>query len=161
MKIKLAIISAAIFLVVALSFSVFNNQSDIKEVHSVQTSKLQIKTQNTTKTYTIEIADTHEERSKGLMFRENMDLHHGMLFLFEDYAPRRFWMRNTLIALDIIFIDEKGTINDIIHMAQPHDENLRISNAPAKAVLEINGGTAYKQNIKIGDTVIYPSFFTK
>ena len=161
MNAKMIIMSAAILIIAALGFISYLPQAQ----HTVAESRkaaTTLKIQSTeVHTFKIEIADTDAERNRGLMYREHLADDAGMLFLFQDYAPRRFWMRNTLIPLDIIFIDENGTINDIIHLAQPHDENLRMSNAPAKAALEINGGLSLQKSIEIGDTVIFPPFFTK
>lgn len=91
-------------------------------------------------TLVIETAATPEARTIGLMFRKSMPEDAGMLFLFEFEDPRAFWMRNTLIPLDMIFIKKDGSIRHIHANAVPHDETPVPSNGPAAAVLEINGG---------------------
>ena len=100
-----------------------------------------------------EIADDNEERLKGLMSRENLNENEGMLFVFENEDYQTFWMKNTLISLDMIFIDENLKIVDIKN-AQPCEEeqcNLYKSSKPAKYVLEVNGNFTIRNNVKISD----------
>ncbi|MBS3114946.1 DUF192 domain-containing protein [Candidatus Woesearchaeota archaeon] len=104
-----------------------------------------------------EIADDNEERLKGLMFRENLNENKGMLFVFENEEYQTFWMKNTLISLDIIFIDENLKIVDIRY-AQPCKEEpcvLYKSSKPSKYVLEVNGNFTIINNVKIGDKLIF------
>ncbi len=100
-----------------------------------------------------EVAATPEERARGLMFREQLDLDAGMLFLFD--PPRRvgFWMKNTLIPLDMIFIDAGGRIVAIEERTEPHSLEPRGPDLPVRAVLEINGGLAERLGIAPGDVV--------
>ncbi len=101
--------------------------------------------------FVVELAKTPAERQQGLMFRESMPDDRGMLFIFDDVVPRSFWMKNTLIPLDMIFVDENWTV---VHVANAvpctADPCLSYSSPPAKYVLEINGGLAEKSNITIG-----------
>lgn len=92
-----------------------------------------------------EIANTPEARQKGLMYRQKMSDDEGMLFVFPDSAPRCFWMKNTLIPLTAIFINDEQKIINAKDM-QPLDESTHCSSAPAKYVLEVNQGwlTKYK-----------------
>ncbi len=108
------------------------------------------------RTFQIEIADTPEAREKGLMFRESMPLDQGMLFVFDREAPVAFWMKNTLIPLDMLFIRADGTIINIYPMARPHDETPIPARAPVRYVLEINGGVAAMLGIRAGDKVTLP-----
>lgn len=103
----------------------------------------------------VEIADTPETRTIGLMFRKEMPADSGMLFLFDREEPRTFWMKNTLIPLDMIFIRRDGTIVNIAEKAVPHDETPVPSTGPAIAVLEINGGAAARLGLKAGDVVCH------
>lgn len=105
----------------------------------------------------IEIADTPELQSKGLMHRSNMASSAGMLFIYPTPRPLSFWMRNTLIELDMLFIDSRGVVTHIHHLAQPHDET-PISGGTGIAVLEINGGMAKSLGISVGSEVRHPSF---
>lgn len=108
--------------------------------------------------YQVELASTPEEQRKGLMFRNSLPENAGMLFIFHHTAIQTFWMKNTLIPLDLIFVDEFGVIKHIHHAAIPHDETPISSQFPAKAVLEINGGQAEARGIKIGDRILYKVF---
>ena len=105
--------------------------------------------------FDVEIADTPESRMQGLMFREYLDKDKGMLFIFDDEAERSFWMKNTKIPLDIIFIDANKNIINIL-TAKPCTEEIcdtYDSEQPAKYVLEINAREADKRGIKTGDYV--------
>lgn len=108
--------------------------------------------------FIVELALTPQQRAQGLMFREEMAPNAGMLFLFDREAPRSFWMRNTLIPLDLIFIDSQGMIVSIAHDAVPHDETPIPSGLPAAGVLELNGGTVARLGIKPGDRVTHRAF---
>jgi len=104
-----------------------------------------------------EIADNLEERSKGLMFMEFLDENSGMIFVFDNEDYHSFWMKNTLIPLDIIFISKELEVVDIIH-AKPCEEDPCSSYKPreiAKYVLEVNGNFTIKNKIKIGNKVIF------
>lgn len=105
----------------------------------------------------VEIADDNEEREKGLMFREKLNENEGMLFVFEDESYRAFWMKNTLIPLDMIFINGNFEIVDIKN-ANPCREGqcvLYKPSKPAKYVLEAGAGFAGKNSISIGDKVAW------
>ena len=104
----------------------------------------------------IEIADDNEERVKGLMFREKLDENFGMLFIFDNEEYQTFWMKNTLIPLDMIFIDKNFKIIDIKDAVPCKEEPCALykSSKPAKYVLEVNGNFTMKNNIKMGDKII-------
>lgn len=110
--------------------------------------------------FRVEVADSEKERRIGMMFRRDVPEGTGMLFLFEDNVERRFWMKNTFVPLDIIFIRDDGVIVNITHNATPHSLKLLESGAKAKAALEIAGGEARRKNINIGDRIIYESLDT-
>ena len=106
--------------------------------------------------FNVEIADTYTERALGLMNRENLSEKSGMLFVFGDESERSFWMKNTLISLDMIFISEKKEIVYIQKQAVPCktlDCPSYSSRKPAKYVVEINGGLSDKFGIKEGDKI--------
>lgn len=105
-----------------------------------------------------EIARTPSEQAYGLMNRTSMAPDHGMLFVFNDEIERSFWMKNTLIPLDMIFIRGDGVIHRIHPSAIPHDLTPVFSQGPARAVLELNGGRAADLGIKAGDRVIHKTF---
>ena len=109
--------------------------------------------------FTVELADEPEERSRGLMHRESMARSAGMLFVYEHPQPAAFWMKNTLIPLDMIFTDSTGRIVHIHENAIPHDETPIPGGNDVFAVLEINGGLSAKFGIKTGDTLVHRAFF--
>lgn len=108
--------------------------------------------------FTVEIADTPETRSQGLMFRESMPKSAGMLFVYD--APQRatFWMRNTLISLDMIFTDQRGVVQHVHHEAIPGDETVIDGGRGILTVLEINGGLARAMGIVPGSQMRHTAF---
>ena len=104
-------------------------------------------------TFNVELALTPIEQAKGLMFRENMDKNSGMLFLFKDIKDRTFWMKNTVIPLDILFIRDDGVIQHIHRNATPYSLERIPSQGDVRAVLEVNGGICEEHNINIGDVI--------
>lgn len=104
---------------------------------------------------TAEAADSPLAREKGLMFRGSLPKDSGMIFIFEYPQPLRFWMKNTFIPLDIIFVSENFTIVNIAENAQPCSGYcpLYYSASPAKYAVETNAGFARKNGIKAGDRV--------
>jgi uncharacterized membrane protein (UPF0127 family) len=107
--------------------------------------------------FTVELADDAEERARGLMFRESMPSGAGMLFLYERPTQLSFWMRNTLIELDLLFLNEAGVVTLIHERAQPLDET-PIPGGVGVAVLEINGGLAKQIGIRPGAEMRHPFF---
>ncbi len=103
----------------------------------------------------VEIADTPELREKGLMYREEMPNNHGMLFLMPDEIIQTFWMKNTPLSLDIIFIDRNWKIAGIIEGAVPYSTDHLSIEKPSLYILEVNGGFCKKHEIKEGDWVEY------
>ena len=101
--------------------------------------------------FSVEIADDDAERSKGLMFRQSLASDRGMLFDFKTERQASFWMRNTFIPLDMIFIAADGTVKTIHANARPQDPTPIPSNAPVRFVLEIVGGRAAEIGLKPGD----------
>ena len=104
-------------------------------------------------TIDVEFAKNEMERSLGLMYRSSMDEHQGMWFIFPEEAPRSFYMRNTEISLDIIYLDKDKKVVSIAKNARRYDETSLPSEKPAMYVLEINGGLADKWGIDKGDRV--------
>lgn len=104
-------------------------------------------------TIEVEFAKNDEERALGLMYRSSMDEHQGMWFIFPEEAPRSFYMRNTEIPLDIIYLDKDKKVVSIAKNARPYDETSLPSEKPAMYVLEINGGLSDKWGIEKGDRI--------
>jgi len=103
------------------------------------------------RTVDIEIADNEYETQTGLMYRTTLGVNQGMLFIFPDVSYRSFYMTNTKIPLDIIYIAEDKTIVSFQKNAKPLDESSLPSEAPAKYVLEINGGLSDEWQLEVGD----------
>ncbi len=101
----------------------------------------------------IEIADIESERTIGLMHRRSMPDTQGMLFIFEREEPRSFWMRNTLIGLDILYIKQDGTIESIAKYCVPKSEKSIPSRGPALYVLELIEGFCDIHGVEVGDKV--------
>lgn len=106
-----------------------------------------------THNFRVELARTGEEQAKGLMFRTAMGLDEGMVFPMAPPRSASFWMRNTVIPLDLIFVGADGKILNIAANAIPYDETPLVSAGPVKAVLELNGGRAAQLGIAAGDRV--------
>jgi hypothetical protein len=103
--------------------------------------------------FTVELADTDATREKGLMYRKELPEGRGMLFDFHADGPVSFWMENTYIPLDMIFIRGDGSILRIAEMTEPLSTKIIPSGGPVRAVLEVIGGTARKMGIAPGDKV--------
>lgn len=103
----------------------------------------------------IEIADTDFDVQTGLMYRNAMAPKQGMLFIFDDETERFFYMKNTKIPLDLIYINASNNMVSFQKNAKPFDESSLPSNAPAKFVLEINAGLIDTWNISVGDSIRY------
>jgi uncharacterized membrane protein (UPF0127 family) len=114
---------------------------------------LDIHSANGTHHFTVEVARTSEQQARGLMFREALGADEGMIFPFQFPRPATFWMRNTLIPLDLIFVREDGIIVRIAANAVPMSEDTIASGEPVAAVLEIKGGRAAELGIAEGDRV--------
>lgn len=107
--------------------------------------------------FDVERADTPAARARGLMHRRHLPRWSGMLFIFPDERPVAFWMRNTLIPLDMLFVDARGVIRHIHPNAQPLDETPISSGVPVRFVLEINGGLSERLGIAPGDVLHHPA----
>ena len=110
-------------------------------------------------TVAIEVANTTEQRERGLMFRNHLDDNAGMIFVFPDSAPRDFWMHNTEIPLDMIFVDSSFRVTGIVANAAPETDSLRGVQGASQYVLEVNGGFCAKNGIKPGDHFNFINFY--
>ena len=108
--------------------------------------------------FRIDLADDPEERARGLMFVEELPTLGGMLFVYDQPQRATFWMRNTLISLDMLFADPAGVITRIHENAIPGDETTIDGGEGVMAVLEINGGMAKRLGIAAGDVIQHPAF---
>jgi len=103
--------------------------------------------------FRVEVALTPEEHARGLMYRSQLATDAGMIFVFEEPSIQRFWMKNTLIPLDMIFIGKDRRIVGIVEDAVPETETERSVGAPSQYVLEIGGGLAARLGIRRGEPV--------
>ncbi|WP_159978647.1 MULTISPECIES: DUF192 domain-containing protein [unclassified Novosphingobium] len=114
---------------------------------------LKVKSQGGTHAFKVEVAITAQEQAKGLMFRTQMGADEGMIFVNDPPRRAAFWMRNTVIPLDIIFIGTDHRILNIAANAVPYDETPLPADGVTSGVLELNGGRAAQLGIKAGDKV--------
>ncbi|MDD4615773.1 MAG: DUF192 domain-containing protein [Alphaproteobacteria bacterium] len=103
-----------------------------------------------------EVALSPSEQAYGLMFAKKLETDTGMIFPFPEPKPASFWMKNTFIPLDLLFIKTDGTIAKIVASARPKDETPMSSPGLVTAVIEINGGLSKKMGIREGDKVFSP-----
>jgi hypothetical protein len=103
--------------------------------------------------YVVELAMTSPQQQRGLMHRHTMVADAGMIFVFSDERPRSFWMRNTLIHLDMVFVRADGVVDSIIVGAEPLTEVPRPSEGPARFVIELNAGQTMSMGLRAGDRV--------
>ena len=122
------------------------------------TSELTILSSTGPHRFTVEVAETPEQMEQGLMFRRNMAANAGMLFDYKEPTVATMWMRNTLIPLDMLFVDAQGRIVNIHERAVPQSLDVIAAASPVLAVIELNGGTAARLGIAPGDRVRHPIF---
>ena len=108
--------------------------------------------------FTVEVATTPAQMEQGLMFRAQLAPDAGMLFVLGRPQVAMMWMKNTLIPLDMLFVDAAGRIVNIHQRAVPQSLATIAAAAPVRAVIELNGGTAARLDIRPGDRVVYPIF---
>jgi uncharacterized protein len=123
---------------------------------AARTDTLVLETSSGEHAFTVEVAETEQERSLGLMFRRDLPADHGMIFLHEPPQPVFMWMRNTYIPLDMIFIDQQGRVHKIESHTEPFSTEPIGSDGIVAAVLELNAGTADRIGLRTGDRVIFP-----
>jgi uncharacterized protein len=144
-----------------LAVGVARSQSEIEPLSAFPQSLLAVRTSGgNVINFKIWTADTPARDQQGLMFQRSMDLHAGMLFVFPKNERVSMWMKNTYIPLDLLFMNQYGVIEYIAVSATPLSEAIIGPRQPEYAVLELNGGACEKLGIKIGDSVIHPSFKT-
>jgi uncharacterized protein len=127
-------------------------------IWAAELKTLEITSKSGVHVFSVEIADTDASREKGLMFRKSLPEGQGMLFDFHEEQPVGFWMQNTYIPLDMIFIRGDGSILRIAENTEPLSTRIIPSGGPVRAVLELIGGSARKFGIAPGDKVAFPIF---
>jgi uncharacterized membrane protein (UPF0127 family) len=146
------IIISFVFLAAIASYFLFIRKSSdfVKEGEVIF---LKRDTKQEIKRIDVEVANTQTERSKGLMFRKEMDDDRGMLFIFERPDMQSFWMKNTILPLDIMFIDSSGVIDTIYRKTTPYSERSLPSRRRVQFVVEVNGGWSDKNGLKENDLI--------
>lgn len=119
---------------------------------------VEVETRSGVAAFAVEIADEPAERAQGLMFRTDLAADAGMLFVFERVEPVTFWMKNTPLPLDMVFVGPDGRVCGLIEGATPFSLDPRPSGCPARAVLEVNGGVAARIGLEIGARMRHPAF---
>ena len=104
------------------------------------------------------VANDEASRQQGLMHVRRLPPDHGMLFLFERIQYASFWMKDTYIALDLVFIARDGSVVNVARNARPLSVDPIVSKAPVKAVLELVAGTATRIGLAAGDRIVHPAF---
>jgi len=122
------------------------------------TAPLTILTAGGSHRFTVELATSPEQMTQGLMFRQSVAPDAGMLFDYQTPSMATMWMKNTLIPLDMLFVDAAGHIVNIHERAVPGSLDTIAAAAPVRAVIELNGGTAARLGIRPGDRVSFPIF---
>ncbi len=143
---KRGFVLAVVFLLIVLAFLSIYKKPEIE-------SLVKFYSEGKNVTLKVSIADTDELRTKGLMFVSKLEENEGMLFVYSDEAPRTFWMKNTLIPLDMIFIAVNGTVVNVVENAKPCEIDPCVtydSIHPAKYVVETNAGFAKQNGIFTG-----------
>jgi uncharacterized membrane protein (UPF0127 family) len=124
----------------------------------LSTREIVIETSQSSQRFQVEIATTAKRKARGLMHRESLPGDYGMLFVWPTEKPIEMWMKDTLLSLDMFFINAEGTIVYIAHSTTPNSTDIITAHMPVLAVLEVAGGTAKNKHIEVGDRVIYPIF---
>jgi uncharacterized membrane protein (UPF0127 family) len=150
--------SRLLFLLATLSLLTLPLPEPAGTLAAQELQQLEIATKGGVQIFGVEMAVTPDEQAKGLMFRRELPEKQGMLFDFHREQPTSFWMKNTYIPLDMIFIRADGRILRIAENTVPLSEALVPSGGPVRAVLEVIGGTAKKLGIAPGDRVTHPIF---
>lgn len=149
-----AALSAALFLCMIL-FGAASLEAKMRE------DRLWLLTGGIEHAIDIEIAETAQEKSLGLMYRRSLPDNRGMLFPHDPPQEAAMWMRNTYISLDMVFIRSDGVIHRIEARTEPMSERIISSDGPVSAVLELAAGVAAKLGLKAGDRVRHPLFAAK
>ncbi len=147
---------AALFLSMTVQAVAQQSQPVAPMILPVDPAPLIADTGTERKAFRIEIASTEENRARGLMFRENMAADHGMLFVYPSQQIVAFWMQNTILPLDLIFIDSRGQVVGIEQGKPYSTDSIPPGGISAQFVLELNAGTAARIGLDIGESVHHP-----
>ncbi|MEJ0086585.1 MAG: DUF192 domain-containing protein [Pseudomonadota bacterium] len=144
-----------------LGAGAFAQSGPIEDLASFPSGKLEISEGKKVKhVFQVWLADNPQRQSQGLMFVRGLPDLRGMLFVHESPQPISMWMKNTYIPLDMVFIDARGHIQQIVEQTKPHSLDIIRSKDPALAVLEIAGGEARRLGLHPGQRVIHSALLT-
>ncbi|MDF9798120.1 uncharacterized membrane protein (UPF0127 family) [Catalinimonas alkaloidigena] len=164
---KMLLIAIVVGIVIGIAYWINEDAGDytyvpdiesVEEPAFVKEGELVFLEQNTADTLAhiaIEVADDDSQRSQGLMYRSSMEDSTGMLFIFDEARPQSFWMKNTKIPLDIMYVSEDSTIFMIYKSVMPYSEKSIPSEENALYVVEVNGGFTNRNNIEQGDKIAF------
>jgi|SRR5690554_4134162 len=160
---KKILVSTAVLLTVILytgckekaSNEDINLTKEITFTKQGELSLLKAETDSVVASFDIEIADDEYKTQTGLMYRSSMEDNHAMLFIFPNEQMRSFYMKNTEFSLDILYFDANKKLINLHQETQPFNEASLPSTAPAKYVLEINGGLSEQWNLEAGDYIVF------
>src|SRR5215207_3758615 len=138
--------STILLVLCSTMFLVTNGCQEPDKAQHLPTVQMQIGNKN----FTLEVADTEQAQQTGLMFRDSMPADHGMIFMFDEAEVQGFWMKNTRIPLDIIYVGPDGVVVAVKSM-QPFDLRSTSSDFPAQYAIELNQGAAAACGVKKGD----------
>lgn len=139
--------------IAVMVFAGLVGQDATAQAASCRADFIEIQVQDGPVGFQIEVVDTEAERAQGLMFRETLPKDHGMLFVYDRADQIAFWMKNTPLPLDIIFINRQGVVCSIADNTTPYSLDHIPSGCAAQTVLEVNAGEAAAQGIRLGAAV--------
>jgi uncharacterized membrane protein (UPF0127 family) len=154
--IRNAALAAALLLAAAVAASALGTRPPA-QLRDLPQSRVQVLTDSGKHRFKVWIAATEESQQRGLMFVRALPPQHGLLFLFPEPRYTSFWMKDTFLALDIVFIAADGRVVRIVAGATPQSLEPMDSGAPVKAALEVVAGTAARIGLKPGDRVLHPA----
>ncbi len=158
MRVTLRAVSAAVFAMLLFS-GLADSRLEAGELASFERGELVIETAGGAQhDFVIELALTRRQQAQGLMYRRELGPRAGMLFVYRPAQEVSMWMKNTLIPLDMLFIESDGRIAKIVERTVPLSLASIASDQPVRGVLELNAGTARRLGIQPGDRVLHPDF---
>ena len=151
----------ALVLTLVIAVATFVLAGAVLALEAFPSARLAISSSGQTHNFTVELAVSEVQRAQGLMWRRRLKADRGMLFLYQRDRVIQMWMKNTLIPLDMLFIDRKGTVIRIKERAVPGSLRAISSEQRARAVLELRGGSASRLGLRPGDKVLHEAFGTR
>lgn len=155
------IVFVSIFSLYAIAQNTLQKTTEEALVLPIDKTPLSFITATGQHNYAVEIAKTQQEQEKGLMFRNKLASNRAMLFVYPASSIVTMWMKNTLLSLDMVFVDGSGRVVSFAHNAVPQSEVIISSGFPVRYVVELNAGQIKKMDLKQGDCVIHAAIEAK